>query len=371
MKKIPYVIPLFLVLVIAGACIAGCFEISTGDEAAGTTTTPTIAATTASVLYSAGDVVTNPKSSTGTGLLIVGYNAATDMYERAYIYPNADGSWGYRMDTKTDKISRSVVEKVYTEKAGTFEVSAVPVRTPVGDTTPVVTTLASSSGSLTTVPTTTTSSTELIPKVKDIDPFIGTAGKTVTISELSGENFVTGANVTLEKSGETPINATDVSVKTSTKITCTFVLPSGTAAGQWDVVVTNPNGKSNKYTSLFTIYKSGSESATTTTTTTTTTTAVAGNVTFVSLSPNVFTTGGAEGYATVQIVGSNLGFPVANIKLVKGGSTITSSSYYASSSGSSQASFTIPAGSQGTWTVTAIDSSGTVLGTLTDGFIIQ
>ncbi len=41
-------------------------------------------------------------------MLIMGYDPATDMYERALIYPNADGSWGYRRNSNTEKASRAV-----------------------------------------------------------------------------------------------------------------------------------------------------------------------------------------------------------------------------------------------------------------------
>ncbi len=37
------------------------------------------------------------------------------MYERALIYPNADGSWGYRLNANTAKSSRTVMDRDYTK----------------------------------------------------------------------------------------------------------------------------------------------------------------------------------------------------------------------------------------------------------------
>jgi hypothetical protein len=44
-------------------------------------------------------------------------------------------------------------------------------------------------------------------------------------------------------SGQADINATGISIVSSTKITCSFNL-NGKPAGAWDVVVTNPDGQS-------------------------------------------------------------------------------------------------------------------------------
>ena len=66
-----------------------------------------VTTTTARATYSAGDIVKNPTSPSTTAWLVIGYDAASDSYERALIYPNADGSWGYRSDDRTENAKRA------------------------------------------------------------------------------------------------------------------------------------------------------------------------------------------------------------------------------------------------------------------------
>ncbi|MGA2121918.1 MAG: hypothetical protein ABSG49_07730 [Methanoregula sp.] len=366
MDKSSVVSLVLLALLVTCACIAGC-----SDSSSSTTTSGQTAVTTSplssSALYVAGDIIKNPKSGSAAAVLIIGYNPGTDMYERAYIYPNSDGSWGHRIDTSTAKVSRSIIEQVYTEKVRNMAVSAVPIGTPTTAATVAATSTIETTTETTTATTTTPGNPA--PVVKDINPFIGTSGNTVSITDLEGLNFISGANVTLEKSGEPSITATDVSVSSSTKITCTFVIPSGTATGQWNVVVTNPDGQSHSYTNLFTIYKGDT---TATTTTTSTTTAIASNVTIISLSPVKIVTGGLDTYINppMDITGTNLTFG-SKIILTQGSSTITSSTYSAVSNQEAHAFFTIPGASTGTWTVSVVDSSGNVLAKSTDELTIS
>jgi hypothetical protein len=363
MDKSSVVSLVLLALLVTCACIAGC-----SDSSSSTTTSGQTAVTTSplssSALYVAGDIIKNPKSGSAAAVLIIGYNSGTDMYERAYIYPNSDGSWGHRIDTSTAKVSRSIIEQVYTEKVRNIAVSAVPIGTPTTAATVAATSTIETTTETTTATTTTPGNPA--PVVKDITPFIGTSGNTVSITDLEGLNFISGANVTLEKSGESSITATDVSVSSSTKITCTFVIPSGTATGQWNVVVTNPDGQSHSYTNLFTIYKGD----TTATTTTTGTTTAAGIVTLYSVSPSVVTTGGGAGFQNIVVTGTNLSSG-ANLKLVGSSHTLIGTGYYVPNTQQAQASFDIPAGSTDTYTISVVDSSGNVLGSLTNGFKIQ
>lgn len=60
---------------------------------------------------------------------------------------------------------------------------------------------------------------------------------------LSGLCFRSGATVRLSKAGQADIGATGVSIPSHSSITCGFDL-TGKAVGQWDVVVTNPDGQS-------------------------------------------------------------------------------------------------------------------------------
>ncbi len=78
-----------------------------------------------------------------------------------------------------------------------------------------------------------------------------TAGNVISITDLTGTNFQSGATVTLVKSDNPNITATNVNVVSSTLITCTLSPPSNARAGSWDVVVTNPSGQYGVYTNLF------------------------------------------------------------------------------------------------------------------------
>jgi len=357
MNRSSWVIPVVIALLVAGVFFAGCSDESTpaGDTTA-PSSTPTVAASSGP-LYSEGDIVKNPSSSLSNGLLIVSYDATSDMYERATVYPNRDGSWGYRIDSKTSKISRANLEKAYTEKVTTVSVSSITIGAPTTATTAPTTT--------TTVVTTATTSAAYAPKIKDITPDYGVTGKKVDIDELEGSNFASGAKVLLKKSGETSLTATDVEVESSTVISCSFTIPSDAETGYWDVVVTNADGQSDTYETGFTITKGNTTSTTSTTTTTTTSVAV----TIYSLSPSSQYIGGAAHPGlVVDISGSNLGAG-NKVTLTYGGSTITSTSYSALSTTSARATFDIPAGSSaGAWTVRILDSSSNTLGTLENGF---
>jgi hypothetical protein len=84
-------------------------------------------------------------------MLIIGYDAATDMYERALIYPNADGSWGYRRNSNTEKAARAAMEKAYTEKITNKPPASILIRQP--------TVLTTATTGLSTQTTTSTSTT--------------------------------------------------------------------------------------------------------------------------------------------------------------------------------------------------------------------
>ena len=363
MRTSAWVIVAVIALLVAGVFSAGCSDESAKPGDATPAATVTSAGTTSGALYSEGDVVRNPKSTLSTGLLIIGYDVGTDMYERATIFPFSDGSWGYRLDAKTSKISRASVEKLYTEKVGTVSVSSVRIGAPTTTTVPPITT------KVTTAPATTeTTASTTAPKIDDIDPFIGTAGTTVKVTDLKGRNFVSGAAVALTKSGETSIDATSVSVSSATKITCTFALPLSMTTGAWNVVVTNPDKQSYTSANLFTVYKNTSATATATATGTTTTPAAA-SVTITSLSDSARFTGGAATPLVIDIYGTNLSAG-SKVTFTQGSSTITSSAYNMIGS-NARINIEIPAGAAaGYWKVNVLDSSNNILGSLNNGFQI-
>ncbi|MFA4860014.1 IPT/TIG domain-containing protein [Methanoregula sp.] len=354
MDKSSGIISVFFLLLFAGVLIAGCSSDTPSSNATAAQPGVTTAASSGA-LYSAGDIIKNPKSSSGTALLIIKYDAGADTYERAYIYPNSDGTWGYRMDSKTEKISRSIIEKVYTQKVGTKSVSAIPISTPTAavTATQVYTTKATTAASATTA-TTTTTSTAGLPKVISIEPDNGKTGTSVSITELKGVNFVTGATVVLVKSGGTNITATSVSVSSANLMTCTFSLPSDASVGYWDVLVTNPNGQYHQFKNGFNV-RQGSTSSTTTTTTTTTSASTTAP-TISSISPTSVI--GSDRHS-ITISGSNFRSGIMG-KLTQSSTTITSVSDCLIESGLTQmvCKFDIPTGTYGSWSLVVTNSDG-------------
>jgi subtilisin family serine protease len=91
--------------------------------------------------------------------------------------------------------------------------------------------------------------------VTSISPSSAVVGTTsLNISDLAGANFVSGAKVRLEGNGLT-INATNVSVVSSTQITCTFDLSTATE-GSYDVVVRNPDTQEARLSAGFSVTSS-------------------------------------------------------------------------------------------------------------------
>ena len=70
---------------------------------------------------------------------------------------------------------------------------------------------------------------------------------------INGTCFQDGLQVNLTKSGETNITATEVSVHSDLLINCTIPI-SGKAVGRWNLVVTNPDGKTGSLNDAFMIY---------------------------------------------------------------------------------------------------------------------
>jgi len=81
------------------------------------------------------------------------------------------------------------------------------------------------------------------PTVTSITPSSGANDRTVDITDLAGTEFRDGAAVALTRTGYSDIVATDVNVSGSMMITCTLDL-NGAELGDWDVMVTNTDGKS-------------------------------------------------------------------------------------------------------------------------------
>jgi len=92
------------------------------------------------------------------------------------------------------------------------------------------------------------------PTVTKISPTYGLQGSEVVLS-ITGTNFEDDAEVTLTKSGEDDIDASDVTVSSSTKISATFEIPDDAKVGSWTVVVTNPGDLTGKLSAAFSVRK--------------------------------------------------------------------------------------------------------------------
>lgn len=97
-----------------------------------------------------------------------------------------------------------------------------------------------------------TCSWDLGPTVTGITPNSGGNSGWLTITNLAGTGFQDGATVKLQKSGQPDIVASSVKWINDNKIVCSLNL-TGVAPGTWDVVVTNPDTKSGKLASGFTV----------------------------------------------------------------------------------------------------------------------
>ncbi len=83
------------------------------------------------------------------------------------------------------------------------------------------------------------------PTITTITPNYGLRGRIVSITNLTGTNFITGTTpeVRLYKAGQTNITGTGVTVVSPTQITNTFTIPSDALMGLWGVVVINADGQ--------------------------------------------------------------------------------------------------------------------------------
>jgi len=238
MKKISGLVIAILVLLFAGVLITGCTD-STPATTTSVQPSPTTPATTA--LYVAGDIV-SPKSGAETGWLILNYDSGTDSYERAFIYKNSDGIWGYRVNSLTETLTRPILEKVNTVKVTHVDPSQVPLKQPT--TTSSVTAVVTTGTGSTTTPTVTSTTSATPPKIKGIAPDNGYVGTSVSITDLLGDGFQNGATVKIVRSDSSNISATNVNVLSPAHITCTLPIPSDSTIGIWDIIVSNPDGQS-------------------------------------------------------------------------------------------------------------------------------
>lgn len=225
-KKFYYGI-LFCLFLIFGVFIAGC-----SDQAPDTTPVPTTPAYQAK--YVAGDIIGKTAAATeNMAYVITKYDSSTDQYTRQFLYKNANGSWGHFINNNTEKVERSLVERVYPIKISHVNIASVPIIAP------------------TVPPTVTTALSGNAPGISGISPATGGSNATVSTT-ITGENFRSGATAKLMRAGYPAIYATGVSVSSLTTIDCVFRL-SRAEKGSYNLVVTNPDGQSDTLAGAFTI----------------------------------------------------------------------------------------------------------------------
>jgi hypothetical protein len=230
------------IFLIIGVTMTGCSD----SADSGTSDTPVTR--TPGALYTAGDIVRSATGSVSPAWLVVGYDPAGDSYTRALIYKNDDGTWGYRVNAKTETSQRALMEKIYTVKIAHVAVGSVPTAAPTTVTTEP--TLPETRTETTTSAATTTTTSTARPVIKKMDPEEGEAGTTVS-TQITGSDFVSNLTAKLRHSGETTITAAKVVWSSSSSVTATFEIPNTTKVGTWDIVVTNPNGPSGEITNYF------------------------------------------------------------------------------------------------------------------------
>jgi hypothetical protein len=248
--KIFIILGIFLII---GVSMSGCSDSSDQTASAGTPAS-VAATTTAGPLYTAGDIVRSASGSDSPAWLVVSYDPAGDSYNRALIYKNSDGSYGYRVNANTEISKRATMEKVFTVKITHVEVSSVQTAAPTSLTTAA--TQAPAKTTTYAAAATTTSSAK--PGIKSLNPEEGEAGTTVSV-EITGNDFLSNTTAILRRSGETSITATTVSWYSSSSVTATFAIPNSTKVGTWDMVVTNPNGLSGELTNYFIVRGNSTE----------------------------------------------------------------------------------------------------------------
>ena len=186
------------------------------------------------------------------------------------------------------------------------------------------------------------------PTVTGITPATGLNTGLVTVTNLAGTGFNPQPTVNLTRSGQANVTATNVTVVSPTKLSCTINL-NGTLPGSWDVTATNPAGGSST---------------------------LAGGFTVTAPAPTVSGITPSSGYNTGLITISNLagtGFQSgATVKItnVSAGLQLAATNVTVNPSGKSIAcTFNLVGAQAGKWNVT-VTNADTQSGTFVDGFTV-
>ena len=185
------------------------------------------------------------------------------------------------------------------------------------------------------------------PTLTGITPNSGLNNSPVSITNLAGTGFLTGATVKLTRTDQPEIAAISVVVLSSTQITCTFDL-TGKAVGAWNVVVTNPDTQSGTLADGFTIGYPAP--------------------TVIGITPNSGTNDGAVNITNLAGTGFLAG---ATVKLTRTGETdISGTTVSVVSSTQITCTFDLTGKVVGAWNV-VVTNPDNQSGTLANGFTIN
>lgn len=189
------------------------------------------------------------------------------------------------------------------------------------------------------------------PTVTSISPANGANTGSVSITSISGTNFVSGATVKLSKSGQPNINGTGFTVSNGTTISGGSFNLNGAVTGTWNLVVTNPDSQAGTFSSGFT---------------------VTGPVTPPTVSAINPTNGVNNGSVSLTSITGTLFASGATVKLTKSGqSDITCTGVtFSSATSLTGGSCNISGAAPGQWNV-VVTNTDTGIGTLTNGFTVS
>jgi len=92
------------------------------------------------------------------------------------------------------------------------------------------------------------------PTVTGITPATGERGNLVVITNLAGTGFVgTPAPAVIFFKNPGAVAATNVTVVSGNRITCTVKIPAGAATGLWGVRVTNGDNQTGQKAGIYTV----------------------------------------------------------------------------------------------------------------------
>jgi hypothetical protein len=190
-----------------------------------------------------GDIVAKTGSSTDLYFLILKYDSQTDKYERAFVNKKSDGSW-FRSNDQSEIYDRSLMEKIYTAKidhVSSLSLISIETETPIPVTIQTEN-IPATSIAMITVTSTTLSSALPAPSVMSFSDFALTR---IKLCAVGGSNFQSGATVKFTRNGYPEIIAKDIEVVSGSEIQFNFpTFPCSILPGQFNIVVTNPDGQS-------------------------------------------------------------------------------------------------------------------------------